>query len=261
MPQPRKTAARPTASEASERAIEPLGPDVDVAPFRVTDPRDISRTLQALATNRDPVTVYPALGGAFLSGCIAQVRPQTQQVVVEVGNVPAPTSDAALLVAMPQGIKLQFSARGNWQHQADGCLHWTADLPHEIIHLQRRRFPRRDMPLGPLLRAEFALHGQAYVMGVDDLSIGGVGLRAPMHQASGLMPGQRLRRVRLDLGVGSPLTVDLEICSRRAFRSFLAGKQIHFGCRFVDFAADAVAELQGILDQLDADRRLQATRS
>jgi hypothetical protein len=70
-----------------------------------------------------------------------------------------------------------------------------------------------------MARPEFVLQGETFALSVDDLSMGGLGLRSSAREGSGLMPGQQLRRVRLELGQGGPLAVDLEIRSRRAFRS------------------------------------------
>lgn len=251
----------PEAAPPSPPAIAPMVTDADVARFRAQDPQDIVATLQALAADGDLVTLYPPNDGAFLSGRVHAVQPTERRLVIEAQGSHLPDPGAVLLVAMPRGIKLQFHTRGHWQCDAGGPLLLTADLPDEIVHLQRRRFRRMDVPLGPSLRAEFALHGEARTLNVDDLSQGGIGLRAAAHDGRGLMSGQRLRRVRLELGQRAPLMVDLEICSRRAFRSFLAGEQLHFGCRFIDLAPEAGAALQYILRTFDTERQQRtATR-
>lgn len=235
-------------------AIEPIGPDVDVTPFRSQDPLDITTTLQALAADGDLVSIYPLGGETFLSGRIAEVRLQAGQFIVEANGSTAPESGRVLLVAMPLGIKLQFRASGHWMDQPGAPLHLVADLPGEVIHLQRRRFPRLEAPLGQPFRVEFVLQGETFSMGLDDVSIGGLGLRVPASEGGILMPGQQLRRVRVELGYGKPMTVDLEVRSRRAFRSFLAGEQLHFGCRFMNLTPEASEELQRLLAQLDAAR-------
>jgi hypothetical protein len=241
-------------AEAALPAIEPVGADVDIAPFRFQDPQYIAMALQALAAEGDLVTVYPAGGAAFLSGRVAGVQPQAGQFVVEVGAAQAPPPGPVLLVAMPLGIRLQCLASGQWVAGPGGALQLVAGLPGEIIHLQRRRFPRLDAPLGQPFRADFVLQGEAFTLGVDDVSIGGIGLRAHASEGSRLMPGQQLRRVRVELGQGNTLLVDLEVRSRRAFRSFLAGEQLHFGCRFMDLGPAASDGLRLVLSRLDAAR-------
>jgi c-di-GMP-binding flagellar brake protein YcgR len=252
-----KSRHSPAAVEPSLPAIEPIGGDMDLAPFSSRDPRDIATTLQALVADGDLVSLYPAEGGACLPGRIAEVLVQAGQLVVEARGARPPQPGPVLLVSMPQGIKIQFRVSGSWQGRPGAPLYLTAGLPDEIIHLQRRRFPRVEAPLGLPMRVEFVLQGETFVLSVDDLSMGGLGLRSSAREGSGLMPGQQLRRVRLELGQGSPLAVDLEIRSRRAFRSFLAGEQLHLGCRFIDPAPAIGEELQRILARLDAERSRQ----
>lgn len=241
--------------EAAMAAIEPIGANVDIGAFRFTDPQYIAMALQALATDGDLVSVYPLLDGeTFMSGRIAEVLPQAGQFVVEIEGSRSPQPGPVLLVAMPLGIKLQLRTSGHWVGKPGAPLQLVADLPADIIHLQRRRFPRLDAPLGQPFRAEFVLHGEMCAMGVDDVSIGGIGLRASASEGSRLMPGQQLRRVRVELGQGNLITLDLEVRSRRAFRSFLAGEQLHFGCRFLDLAAAVSEDLQHLLARLAAAR-------
>lgn len=245
-------------AESALPVIAPIGADVDTRPFRVTDPHYIAMALQALADDGDLVCLYPSAGEAFLSGRITEVRPQAGELLIEVKGAlaPQPEPGSVLLVSMPLGIALQFRASGRWADAAPGApLQLVAALPDQIVHLQRRRFPRLETPLGQPFRAEFMLYGESFSMGVDDVSIGGLGLRSSAHEGRLLMPSQQLRRVRVELGHGaSPLVVDLEVRSRRAFRSFLAGEQLHFGCSFMDLTPADHEALRLRLGRLDAER-------
>ncbi|MET0518554.1 MAG: PilZ domain-containing protein [Burkholderiaceae bacterium] len=252
---------RTASAEAALPAIAPIDTEMGGAePFLVKEAQDIAVLLQSLAEDGDLVTVYPEKVGGYLSGRVLEVRSDTGRLVVEAAGLRRPESGQALLVAQPLGIKLQFSSVGEWQGEPGEPLRWTAELPAEIIHLQRRRFPRLDAPLGPSLRAEFVLHGRPYALTVDDLSLGGVGLRTSARDGGALLRGQQLRRVRLELGQSRPIVLDLEIRSRRAFRSFLAGEQLHFGCRFIELAAPDRLELQRVVEQLNEARQSRGTR-
>lgn len=248
----------PARSASALPVIAPIAADVDTRPFRVTDPHYIAMALQALADDGDLVCLYPTQGASFLAGRIVEVQPQDGALLIEVQGARAPQPDPGpvLLVAMPLGIALQLRTSGSWVDAPPGApLQLRAALPDQIIHLQRRRFPRLETPLGQPFRAEFMLHGESFSMGVDDVSIGGLGLRSSAHEGRLLMPSQQLRRVRVELGHGaSPLVVDLEVRSRRAFRSFLAGEQLHFGCSFVDLSPADSEALQLRLARLDAER-------
>lgn len=243
--------------------IKPIDAEATgIEPPRVSDPQDIAAMLQAMHLDADLVTLYPIADASFLSGRIGELLlPQARRFIFEVvGPAPLPPAGPVLLVAKPQGIKLQFQAEGQWLVEPGRPLRYEAALPEHIVHLQRRRFPRLEAPLGPALRAELVHLGKDYVLSVDDLSQGGIGLRVSAHEGGGLIPGQTLQQVRLELGQARPLVVSLELRSRRAFRSFLAGEQLHFGCRFVELDPADQAELERIVNQFDADRRSRNTR-
>ena len=250
--------ARLPDAEPSRPVIEPIDPQLDCTPFLVRDPWSIVAELQAMASHADLVSVYPPDGGPGLAGRIVEVRTQPRCFVLEVAHAQVPVSGRCLIVGQPQGIHLQFQADLAWQSSPEPLLQCTADLPDEVIHLQRRHFPRLDAPLGPVLQAEFMLHGKTRVMHVEDLSLGGLGLRTSAREGAALMRGQRLERVRLELGQSALLVVQLAICSRRPYRSFLAGEQLHFGCRFIDLPAAAGEVLQQLLVQFDEERRTAA---
>lgn len=114
----------------------------------------------------------------------------------------------------------------------------------------RRSTPRRDSPLVPALRAEFTLLGRPRSFNIDDASLGGLGLRGAVDEGRGIFIGQRLLRVQLVLGTHEALVADLEVRSRRNFRSFLVGEQVHIGCRFTGLGAEAEAALRQLLDRL-----------
>jgi len=125
-----------------------------------------------------------------------------------------------------------------------------ADAPAPMPAGERRSTPRRDSPLVPALRAEFKLLGRPRSFNIDDLSLGGLGLRGAVDEGRGIFVGQRLARVQLVLGAHEALAADLEVRSRRNFRSFLVGEQVHIGCRFVGLDPEAEEELKQLLDGL-----------
>ncbi|OWQ43770.1 hypothetical protein CDL60_28420 [Roseateles noduli] len=119
---------------------------------------------------------------------------------------------------------------------------------------ERRTTPRRDVPLGPAVRVEFMLLGRARSLNVDDVSLGGLGLRGSVEEGRGLFLGQKVQQARVMVGDQLVLVADLEVRIRRSFRSFLAGEQVHIGCRFLGLNPLAEAELQRLLAQLIGQR-------
>ena len=250
------TWSRPANADASLPTIEPIDRAVDVTALDVHDAQTIVAALRSMAMRAEPVTVYPAGDGTCVAGRLVKLLEPDMLLLIQAERAPLPTAGHALVVAAPDNLRVQFQTHLGWQPRADDALDATADLPQAIVRQQRRRFARVETPLGPSLRAEFYSEGKKRQMFVDDLSLGGVGLRGPLRDHRDLMTKLRLERVRLELGASTLLDVKLDICSHRTYRSFLAGDQLHFGCRFIDLPDRARTTLERVLLSLEQERPL-----
>ncbi|WP_326532771.1 PilZ domain-containing protein [Pseudorhodoferax sp.] len=238
------------SNDATLPIIEPIGSSLDQMALQIDDPRRVLAIVRDLAMQAEPATLYPVDGQPHLSGRLVQVTEPGRRIVVHLEGPALPAAGPALLVAAPGNLRLQFTTVFDWQQRAGGRVEGTAELPASLVQLQRRRFARQETPLGPTLRAVFQAKGKRRVLSVDDLSLGGVGLRGPLRDHRDLVAGLRLERVRLELGTVLLMDLRLDICSRRPYKSFLAGEQLHFGCEFVDLGDSAQATLQKILERL-----------
>lgn len=230
--------------------IAPIGEAMAQTALQVDDARRVLAVLRDLAMRAEPVTLYPDDGGAPLCGRLVQVVEPDGRIVVHLRAPQPPAAGRALVVAAPEGLRLQFHADLGWQQQAGDLLAGRAPLPAGLLQLQRRRFTRQETPLGPALRAVFQAKGKRRVLTVDDLSMGGVGLRGPLAEHRDLAAGLRLERVRLELGSVVLMDLRLDVCSRRAYKSFLAGEQLHFGCEFVDLDEASQQTVQKVLARM-----------
>ncbi|WP_189689549.1 flagellar brake protein [Pseudorhodoferax aquiterrae] len=230
--------------------IAPIGEAMAQTALQVDDARRVLAVLRDLAMRAEPVTLYPDDGGAPLCGRLVQVVEPDGRIVVHLRAPQPPAAGRALVVAAPEGLRLQFHADLAWQQQAGDLLAGRAPLPAGLLQLQRRRFTRQETPLGPALRAVFQAKGKRRVLTVDDLSMGGVGLRGPLAEHRDLAAGLRLERVRLELGSVVLMDLRLDVCSRRAYKSFLAGEQLHFGCEFVDLDEASQQTVQKVLARM-----------
>lgn len=227
---------------------EPIQTGVDLTPYVLEDARHVATELQMLADSGVPVTLYPSPQSPFILGHLGAVDAQAGRWVFEPVGEPTVPAGELLFVATVQGIKLQFSC--TWEGQEQPVARLTLDLPPRLIKLQRRRFARLAPPLGLPFRAEFGLGGRPYTLSVDDLCLGGVGLRAAPREAALLYVGRRLPRVRLVLGHGESVVVDVDVRSRRAWRTYLLGEQFLIGCRFIELAKTDEETLRQALAQL-----------
>jgi flagellar brake protein len=240
------------ASAQAVRPTEPIPDGIDLSPFLIGDARRIAAELQGLAELATPVTLYPAPQAPFILGRLAAVNIQAGSFVYEPLGEPDIAAGELLFVATLNGVRFQFSC--SWSGQAGPVARFTAPLPAQLVKLQRRRFARLEAPLGLPFRAEFGLAGRSYALNVDDLGLGGVGLRAAPREAALLYVGRRLSRVSLLLGHEETIMVDLDVRSRRAWHTYLLGEQFLVGCRFIDLAASQEDSLRRALAQLEQER-------
>lgn len=232
---------------------EPIDNDVVVAPFVFDDPGVVTAALQSLADSQAAVTLH-ADGTAVLGRLTEIDAARCRFVFVSDGDIdPAPGT--LLFVAALQGVKLQFACdQPASPEPAAPTSRLALAMPPSVIKLQRRRYSRQDAPLGLPFRAEFKIFSRPYELGVDDLALGGVGLRASPREAALLAAGRHLPRVTLVLGNNERCVVDLMICSRRDWNSYLLGPQVHIGCRFVKLSPAAEDTLCLALGRLTKQR-------
>lgn len=220
------------APNTPERFIEAAPGSFDLAPYQLSDGWEIASALRSVLQRSEWLTLYsPGLD----TPCWARLT----ALDAENGSfsfateLALPFSDEALLfVADQQGVKLQFEARRRAGSLAEG--RYDAAIPAVLVRIQRRRFVRIETPLGLPFQALFKLAGRSLEMGVDNLSLGGVALRATPGDARLLYVGRKLSRVWLELGQDEAVRVDLEVRSCRPWSSFLLGEQYLIGCRFLD---------------------------
>lgn len=124
--------------------------------------------------------------------------------------------------------------------------------------IQRRLYARWHAPVGMPFMAEFTLGGRLRVLSVDNIALGGIGLRASPTQAALLYVGRRLPRVWVEFGPGRGFMTELEIRSRRLLQTFLLGEQYVVGCRFTGLSAPAEAIVEHALAELELHQGVPA---
>ncbi|MFT4174953.1 MAG: flagellar brake protein [Rhodocyclaceae bacterium] len=227
---------------------EPVRSEADLSPYFVTEPLEIDMALRALVDSKTIVTLYPPAGAPRVLGWLAAVDGAGGRFVFETIE-PLATQDGALLfVATLNGVKLQFTCPDAPVPVSPSCI--ALAVPPHIIRLQRRRYSRFEAPLGLPFRAQFGVGGKQCEAGVDNLALGGIGLRLTPAEGKLLYIGRQLRGVRIALGHDGDIVVDLEVRSVRTWSSYLLGKLVLVGCRFVGLPAAAEAQLRHTLDRL-----------
>lgn len=225
-------------------------------PHEMTDADAIGDALQLLADRGEPVTIYPA-GGEPVLARIYTVHPDEPHFTLELNEGAELPPGRATFVAWLNASRLQFELTADWLPQ-DGQVGPTtllaADFPEYCYVLNRRTAMRMETPLVGDFTASFVMFGTPYELQLYDISSGGVGMRCPPRDASGLHIGRKLQRVRLELDE-TVVICDLEIRLSRRFRSFLLGEQVQIGCQFVNLSPQMANEIDKAIDRLALARR------
>jgi c-di-GMP-binding flagellar brake protein YcgR len=236
--------------------VEPIGAGSN--PYSIDDAWDIGEALSRLALSGDPLSLYPDSGAAPQVARVLSVDDEQAVFTLELNAGTALAGGAVTCVAWLDKVKLQFTLPAAQQcgaeaHAAtDAERHRPLPFPAACMVQERRHAARLDTPLGSLYAASFVADGRPFELHLYDFSLGGVGMRAAADDAGCLQVGRQLPRVRLELGAGNVLVVDLEIRLRRSFRSFLAGRQVQLGCQFIDVTPqqrDALHRISAALEQ------------
>lgn len=240
-----------SSAASATRAAEPTSGEIDWPSHRLDDAAQVAAELEALRAGAIVLTAHPPAAGALAQCRVHSVDANAGRFVLETLSPVPPVAGHTLFTAVRPGAKLQFALDAQWDAADGGLPQMASPLPRDFMRLQRRAFERLDAPLGRDFGAEFTHLGQHLQLAVSDLSAGGIGLRASPHQAAMLRAGLRLSRVRLSLDGAPVAVIDLEVRLCRAFRSYLLGRQVHVGCRFVDPEPAAQAALAQAISRLE----------
>jgi c-di-GMP-binding flagellar brake protein YcgR len=231
-------------------AVEPIA--AGSKPHDVVDPDEIGDALTKLAHRGDPVSIYADASDTVVMARLLSVDPELPHFVIQLNEGSSLPPGNCTFVAWMGNAKFQFRLSDpHWHALPEQPTLIPAQFPERCQVLNRRAAPRLETPLGTYHTASFVLNGKPYELQLYDFAIGGVGMRCPPRDATGLHVGRRLQRVRIDMGQGAVLICDLEIRLARQFRSFLLGEQVQIGCQFVNLSPMMEEELHRILGQMN----------
>jgi c-di-GMP-binding flagellar brake protein YcgR len=234
-------------------AVEPIA--AGTKPHDVVDPDEIGDALTKLAQQGDAISIYPDASADVVMARLLSVDPELPHFVIQLNEGCSLPPGNCIFVAWLGNAKFQFRLSDpNWHALPEQPTLIPAQFPERCQVLNRRAAPRLETPLGTYHTASFVLNGKPYELQLYDFAVGGVGMRCPPRDATGLHVGRRLQRVRIDMGPGSVLICDLEIRLARHFRSFLLGEQVQIGCQFVNLSPMMEEELHRILGQMSNGR-------
>ena len=225
------------------------------SPYHMTDPFDIGESLSKFARYGDPITIYPSDGSPCVMARILSVEEETPDFVVELNeNLHLPPGPVTF-VAWQQSAKIQFTLEAEWASLPNQPMLLPCVFPQECLVLERRQATRLETPIGVFYAATLVLSGEPLELQLNDISVGGVGMRGTPGETVGIYVGRRLQRVRLELGPTKVIVVDLEVRLTRKYRTFLLVEQVQIGCSFINLTPSVKAEIDYFVESLGSARR------
>jgi c-di-GMP-binding flagellar brake protein YcgR len=221
--------------------------------FDMESEDDIGDALTLLAATGDAISMYGQGSREAVLGRILSVDPELPHFVVELNEGETLPHGNITFVACLRTAKLQFRLSDPaWRPVPGKPQHIPMTFPETCAVLNRRSAERVETPLGGNFMASFLMTGNTpHKLTLLDLSLGGIGLRCSKRDAQGLLKGRKVRDVLLELGSETIVIEELEIRTRRAFRSFLLGEQLNIGCKITSLSPEAEQQLQSVLDRIN----------
>lgn len=251
--------ARAPRNPNTRKLMDTNPPHERAGDFGRRTPAEIGARLRDLIHRRDNLTVQYA-GGQLVTQLL-DVDMRARVFIFDWGA--SPEQNKGLLAAprcqfeaLPDGVHIEFSIASPREVRYEGMPAFEADFPEVLFYMQRRQYFRVDAPiLDSYTCSGWLSKDEAFCFEVQDLSLGGVGLRTKDERAAGLLLGTLLRDCELSLGTPSRLTLDMELVSSRSTVLANGTLQHQLGFRFLALPPGAESAMQRLITRLEMKSR------
>jgi c-di-GMP-binding flagellar brake protein YcgR len=221
----------------------------------------IGNELRLLEQRRDLISVFFGRGQNSFPSLIIDINVEARLFRFDDSadatlNAAVERSRRLVFIAMPLGIRIQFSIPGGIKTVGhhDSRPAFQADFPSSILKLQRRDDVRVQQPSAKRSLC-MLLHpnGSVISMKLHDISVGGVGML--IQGGVTLDPMDICADCRIDLGAPGVVEVALEILYKREVVNIGGNIQTLVGARFIDLGADTEKMLRNYIGQVERERQ------
>jgi c-di-GMP-binding flagellar brake protein YcgR len=161
----------------------------------------------------------------------------------------------------PSGIRTHFVTGGAAVVTFEGRPAFEVPFPALLHYVQRRDFHRVDTPMfDPFVASGVDGTGAAFRFELQDLSLGGMALRARDARFERLAAGTVWSDVKLQVGGLGAVPVDLVVVATRQMVTPTGEHRTILGCRFLNLKASAERVLQRAITLLETRRKERAAR-
>lgn len=221
---------------------------------------EILYILRAIQHKNELVTAYFNQGNDFILTSIIAVDGDTGSVILDFGanellNQRALASDKIILVTTQDRVKVQFVADGMEQVEYFGRPAFKADIPSELLKLQRREYYRLSTPMiNPIKCAMTKPGGGKIEATIADISLGGIAI-ANYQSLITFEIGDKFAACHIVLPEVGTVTTGIEIRNEHEVTMQNGVKVQRAGCLFIDLPASQQTMIQRYIIKLDRERR------
>ncbi|AXK39156.1 flagellar brake protein [Crenobacter cavernae] len=245
----------------SEASRPDAAGNLDLARYTLTARVEIAHHLRAIAQAGPMVTVFSNRGRTFILTRFLEVDAKAGVLIFDWGSNPDTNrqmleSERNVFVCSPDGVKTQFVTGAAREVEYEGRQAFEADLPEQVVKLQRREYFRIQTPvINPLVCLIDDFPEGPIELPLYDISLGGIALWLPTASAPGFELGQRYERCRIELpGIGS-LNVALEVRHHLTVQQRNGNEAKRVGCYFLNLRPAMENLVQRYVAQLERERR------
>ncbi|MCX7898438.1 MAG: flagellar brake protein [Rhodocyclaceae bacterium] len=230
--------------------------------YLLTTPADVRAVLRQLKERHSQITVFFDEGQSFLLTTVLQLR--DAHLVLDYGaqaemNRKALAAAKHFCVTQCEGVRVQFLLGAFSLIDFEGAPAFLAELPKEVLRLQRREYYRLATPISPPVRCVLPLRlpeGGVYYheSRVYDISSGGLCIDAPPEGVP-FEIGAKFSDCRVDLPEFGALLTTLTVCNLREIETPRGGKQRRAGCAFDKLPAAEEARIQRYILAVERSRK------
>lgn len=252
----------PAAAPADDhhRRTQPLNTD-GYSQYLLHAHGEVVFVLNSLLHAVSQITVFFNEGQDMLLTTLVAV--DDRHVVLDYGasseiNRKVVAADKHFCVASLDKVRIQFILRAVEQIDYEGRPAFRAELPGEVLRLQRREFFRLTMPITRPLKCVVPIveaNGSTFTHELNVVDISGGGLSIAVPQGTDFRSGTEFKKCRLELPEIGTLTTDLVVRNQFEITLKSGGQVKRAGCEFVKLPSQMATLVQRYIIKVERERK------
>lgn len=233
----------------------------DYAQYLLHAKSEIVFVLRSLLNNVSQITVFFDEGKELLLTTLVGLGDDA--LLLDFGasmetNRKALAAEKLFCVATLEKVRIQFQLRGLTQVTYEGRPAFRADLPVDLLRLQRREFFRLTMPVVHPLKCRIPIAGEAgnsFVLDVNVVDLSGGGLAIALPEGVDFTVGREFADCRIDLPEVGVLTATLKVRNQFEITLRNGSRVRRAGCEFIKLPGQMMTLVQRYIIKVERERK------